>query len=272
MPARINVSTGYVNTDGDFALRVAKGAIPHHSVAYRFGCNMSVGVTFETFWPPGGVYEFPAAPLTMTVSSTSADDNANGTGARTVFIEGLDENFRVATITVALDGLTPVTLPIDLVRVNQAFVEDVGASDENAGVIAVGSGTVTAGVPDKTYGHIGIGDGQTLQAVYTIPDGQVGFAQEFNSFASRSANENVTTRVRARPPGKAWRVVARFPLFQSNAKVTRFYPGLIPPRTDLDFQVLSGATPTEVAANVEILLVNFAAEGIDPNRTQRLDL
>ena len=67
-----------------FELQVSRNQIMGHRVVNVFGYNADIDTALETVWPQGGVLTRPAAALVMTVSSSSTDDDAAGTGARTV--------------------------------------------------------------------------------------------------------------------------------------------------------------------------------------------
>ncbi len=137
--------------------------------------DIDSGDTNEDIWDGTGAYAgWLAANTAMTVSSSSANDTEVGTGARTVKIFGLVENSDgdwVATRKKKnLDGQTAVNLTNSYIRIYRAYITGTGSGDENAGTIYVGSGTVTTGVPANVYAQIQPTLGQTLMAIYTIPD------------------------------------------------------------------------------------------------------
>lgn len=124
----------------------------------------------EEIWDGTGAYAgFLATATAMTISSSSANDTAAGTGARTVTVIGLDANWRQVSQTVTLNGQTGVAIPTSLIRVFRAFVVTAGSGGVNAGDIWVGSGDITTGVPANKYAGILTGLGQTLMAVYSVP-------------------------------------------------------------------------------------------------------
>ena len=73
-----------VGTSEPFELQVSRGQIAWHSTLYKFGFNSVVGTSNETIWDGGGLYAYPAAAAVMYVSSSSTNDAAAGTGARTI--------------------------------------------------------------------------------------------------------------------------------------------------------------------------------------------
>ena len=134
-----------------FELQVSRGQIPWHQSYTVFGYNADVDTDIETVWPYGGILGYPSAALSLSVSSSSADDTSNGTGARTVYLEGLDANHNVISETVTLNGQTAVTTTKSYLHINNCYVATAGSLDSAAGTIYFGTGTVTAGVPATVY-------------------------------------------------------------------------------------------------------------------------
>lgn len=73
----------------------------------------------------------------MSVSSTNANDTAAGTGARTVLITGLDENYNDVTESIILNGLTGVNTTKQFIRVFKVRVTTAGSGATAAGDIYV---------------------------------------------------------------------------------------------------------------------------------------
>jgi hypothetical protein len=143
-----------------------------YGIVKKFGRTPDIdgSDTNEEIWDGEGAYGgFLATATAMTISSSSANDTAAGTGAKTVTLIGLDSNWLQVSQTVTLNGQTGVAIPISLIRVFRAFVATAGTGEVNAGNIWIGSGDITAGVPAAKYAGILIGLGQTLMAVYSIP-------------------------------------------------------------------------------------------------------
>jgi hypothetical protein len=154
-----------------FELQVARGQIYEHKNLFRFGNNADINGSTETIWSHGGLYAYPAAAIQMKVSSASADDDASGTGGRTVVVTGLDANYNEISETVELDGQTAVLTTKSFLRVFMAYVATAGSGGTAAGIIYVGTGTVTAGVPATVYAEIPVGANQSQMAMWTVPAG-----------------------------------------------------------------------------------------------------
>lgn len=127
---------------------------------------ISTATVPEDLWPGGGVYPFLAASSALEIISSSVNDAAAGTGARTVLINGLDANYDEVSQVVTLNGTTAVPVPTNLLRINSALIMSAGTTEVNEGVITIRDvATVTA------RAILQIGAGITRQAVYTVPNG-----------------------------------------------------------------------------------------------------
>lgn len=158
-----------VGTFEPFNLQVSRGQISYHRAVTVFGYNPDLDQTEETVWPDGGLTPHPATAISMSVSSTSAADDVSSTGARTLLIEGLDNDYREISEVVTLDGQTPVQTVKLFRRINFLSVVSTGTGLANAGTLYVGVGTVTAGVPATIYGIIAPGYNNSTTAHFTVP-------------------------------------------------------------------------------------------------------
>lgn len=84
-------------------LDISRGLTSNISVVKKFGRNASVGTSFVPV-ALGGIYRTPTSTSATTLrikAGGNANDDAAGTGAREVTLEGLDENFELASEAVA---------------------------------------------------------------------------------------------------------------------------------------------------------------------------
>jgi len=169
--SREYASISRVGLHEPFELQVGRGQITAHSITHVFGFNPDVDTVEETVWPIDGILGHPPSPTIMTVSSRSADDSASGTGARTVLIEGINGTGGLTTEIVTLDGQTAVNTVNEYDAIERMAVLTVGSGGVNAGLIYIGTGTVTTGVPAVPYSVIGTGDNNSLVGHFTCPKG-----------------------------------------------------------------------------------------------------
>lgn len=143
--------------------QAALGQLTDWSVVHKFGANPDIDTAAaEDIWDGGGDYPWPSAAAETTIQSSSANDAAEGTGARTVQVYGLDTNFLEIDEVVTLNGTTAVTLTKAYRRVHRARVLTAGSGGVNAGAITVQHGATV-------ITRISTGMGQTLMAIYTVP-------------------------------------------------------------------------------------------------------
>ena len=115
---------------------------------------------------------FPASARIIYIASTSANDTAAGTGARTLTIVGLDANFEPLTESnITLNGQTPVTTTNQFLRVNRLFVDDSGSTNANEGDIYCSDSTDTfiSGIPqNQVYLAMFSGENSDTWGQYTF--------------------------------------------------------------------------------------------------------
>ena len=132
-------------------------------VVNKFGRNTAVGTVEEDVWETGATLVYPATAAAASIAF-SGNDSSTGTHARKITVQGLDSSWDEAEAEVTLTAAgSPVSSTQTFIRINRAFVSEVGAAgntNENAIAISVG-GNVQA--------TIGAGLGQTTRTHYTIP-------------------------------------------------------------------------------------------------------
>ena len=120
---------------------------------------------------------FPTTTVTLQIASTSANDiNTTGTGARTLFIQGLDSNFDAQTETINLNGQTGVNSANTYIRINIMVINSTGSSNSNEGIIycSDSTDTFTAGVPqNRAYDIMRIGYSLSQTGLFTVPRGKI---------------------------------------------------------------------------------------------------
>jgi len=247
-----------VGTTEPFELQVSRGQIQGHSVVTIAGYNSNVDTTWAMITPVGTL-SYAATALQMTVSSSSANDTSAGTGARTVVVNGLDANYAVISETVTLNGQTAVTMTNSFLRVNSIVVATAGSGLENAGIIYVGSGTVTSGVPATIYNVIQAGFNTTTSSQYTIPAGYTGYLTVARIGLAQDAGTTLIT-ARTRFVGTTGLAMTG-PIIVANNGISTIdfqYPIAIPEKVRLQGEAIGGAVDNEAAGFFEIVLVKNA--------------
>ena len=243
----------YDHTD----LAISRGHSIGYRTLYKFGYNPDVDTQEETVWGNAGNYIWLDSAVTMFVSSTSANDSGTGIGARTILIQGLDEDYNEIEETITLNGQTQVTTQLSYLRVYRAFVTLAGSNEGTSGVIYIGSSGATGGVPNSVvYASISIGN-QTQIAAYTVPAGYTLYVDEINFTAAVSqAQKLVHCKFNSRDYGSNVFRTRFVQVIQSNQLIQSFkYPQGFAEKTDLECRVSTDTSNTAIGASFQGVLI-----------------
>jgi len=243
----------YDHTD----LAISRGHTLGYRTLYKFGYNPDVNGDEETVWEQGGDYPWLDSAVTMFVSSTSVNDTSGGSGANTILIQGLDENYVEIEETITLNGQTQVTTQLSYLRVYRAFVTLAGSSGTSGGIIYIGSSGATGGVPNGTvYANLSIGN-QTQIAAYTVPAGHTLYLDEINITAALNlANKRVNASFHTRDLGSnVFRTRFINVLQSSQLKQLFKYPQEFAEKTDVEIRVSTNTTNNPIAASFQGVLI-----------------
>jgi hypothetical protein len=135
VPAR-TVKNDYLND-------VSKGFAVGHSALNVAGLNSNFNIGTTDLWEQGGLLTYLSSEETMNYVSTDANDTLLGTGARRVFVSGVNDAGLVVTETIEMNGLTPVAGAVPFAVVNFMFVlaDAAGVGAANIGAISATAAT-----------------------------------------------------------------------------------------------------------------------------------
>ncbi len=167
----------------------------------------------------GGSYQFDqsaidrnATPAVVKVASTdNTNDNAAGTGALTVQVQGLDASGDAQTNNVTMGGQSEVTTGSTFSAVFALVVLTTGSNNANTGTIHCGTGTFTAGVPAVRMLSMEIGHNRSLSAYYVVPLAKSLVLRQFIATVATS-NKDVEVRIETSSNGVLWITQAPFGL------------------------------------------------------------
>lgn len=237
-------------------LQVSRGQISWHEPVVIFGYNSDVDGVVETVWPHGGILTFPSTAIQLSVSSSSADDTALGTGARTVYLEGLDANHDVISETVTLSGQTAVTTTKSYLHINNCYVASAGSGNSAAGTVYFGTGVVTAGVPATVYDVIQFDYNARITGSYTIPAGYTGYiSQGLFSSGQSSGTGPVTGRLMTRGTNNIRLTAAVTTVNNSTADYVFEYPLAVPEKTTIEAQAVGTGNNNACSSMFIVLLI-----------------
>ena len=235
----------------DFTLQVARGLVPGHTALSIFGYNGDVDTSEESVWPDGSTVPHPTVASALNIVSTSTDDDGSpvGTGARTVYIEGLDGSYNTVSETVVLNGTTNVATTHSYLYVNQFYVATVGTGGVNAGEI-------TAKVSTTLYDLIAVGYNQRTTAHYCVPAGYTAYLTSGIITAGQaSGSTSITAFLKQHGPDGILRVGAVSTLNNGSVQYDFTYPYIIPEKNCIGASAIGSAVNNSVSAFFNIVLI-----------------
>ena len=245
-----------------FELQVSRRMIPGHKPLFKFGLNPDINGTLEAIWSHSIPYVYPTAATVMKVSSTSTSDAAGDTGARTVYVAGLDANYNEINEIVTLNGQTAVNTTNLFLRVFRAYVVTAGSANTAIGDLYIGVGTVTSGIPATVYAKIDISDNQTNMAMWTVPANHTLYIYRGTfSAASNNAAQYVLGKFMIRNIGGVFRNAADVTMNSNVFGYDFEIPLAVPEKTDIEARAiaLSGSNFYVTAAFEGIYIEGAAA-------------
>lgn len=201
---------------------------------------------------------FPtAAPENFEVLSSSTDDvNTTGTGAWSVRIQYLDDDYAIQTVDVNLNGTTGVDSGVSGMRVLRVTVLTSASSNTvfNLGVLTVRWITTTATV----FANIEVGMNITENCIMTIPAGYKGYLTHWDAEMERGANATGFCGIYLRPFGQSPQLLYETSLNQSNGitKPFRTFYDEYDEKTDVAVRVSEiSTTNVTFTAEMDFILV-----------------
>lgn len=250
------LNTSLETTGKPYELSVSQGEVSGSTTLYKFGYNGDVTSTEETIWTPGGDINYRDDAITVEVSSSNINDTSGGTGARTIKVIGVDENYNQIEEDITMGGTNIVTGEKNFLRVFRSFVTSAGTSETNIGTI-----TIRSSDTDVTMAEIpvnGGGEGQTQMAVYTVPAGKTLYVNQltFTASVSGTGNKYATIKLISRDSTTKVKRVRFVNVMNANRDTANFkYPLVYPEKTDLECRASSNDTAL-ISASFEGTLVD----------------
>jgi hypothetical protein len=188
----------HVKNKNDFLLDVNRGVVEGVSTFHRFGHNDAVGTAWEVVHnlgvDPITTAVTPTTTSVVSIVSTSLNDAAGQSGARSVNLTYLNPAFKEINETIALDGTTPVTSTYEAARVIRAQVAEVGT-----GGTGWNEGDITFTVGGTDCLRIETSRGTSETTLYTVPSGKTAYLTNLNIWVD--AQKPVDVRLIVRPGG-----------------------------------------------------------------------
>jgi hypothetical protein len=218
---------------------IAAGLDNKLSSIHRIGFNGDITNSSvpESIWTVGGLYpweQFGTGEQLDIVSDSVNDDMS-------VYIKGLDSDYNVITEVVTLNGTTPVTTTQTFLRIEGMYVTEIN------------NGNVTAEISGIPVCSIDLGEGQSVQCVYTVPAGHTAFLLCGDTTVNKGHDAQV--RFYVRYFGGAFSVAHIAEIYEGYYRYNFPIPVKLPEKTDVDVRVLEVENSgTKVSANFDLVL------------------
>lgn len=244
--------------DHDFLLRVAMGKVSGASFLRAFGLKTGVSTTVLD-----DVSEIPSTTtiptpdgIQLAVKSSSANDASAGTGVRSVNIQYLDRNYDARSETVFTNGTSLVFTNGTTIQRIQSFHTKTAGS----GKVAAGNISLKKTDNTTTYSYIKAGGNQSLTAMVTIPNGNIGYLLNWHTGMIK---QPMNARIRATADKYTGELLPGIFLFQDiitmNNGTSPDVPfrswQKLPAKTDVKVSAISEGANSDCSASFEILLL-----------------
>lgn len=161
IPKRVSQGYGY---------HIAVGNEPGSTPFGAYGKHVASGATDDNvLWANGTWYIQPPEGTQISIVSSSLNDTALGTGARSLHIHYLDSGLNPKTETIAMNGILPVnTQATDIRFIQCAHVSEFGSLKKADGDITF----YNTAVPTEVYNKISAGSIRCSSSVRRVPKGK----------------------------------------------------------------------------------------------------
>lgn len=239
----------------EFCLDVARGVVAGYSHVNKFGRTSDVDAGTEDLWAQGGLYVEATAASVVNFVSSSANDTAAGTGARTISVIGLNGSGVEVTETITLNGTTNVPTVNSYIFISRVIVLTAGSGAANAGTI---TGTATGGGTPLLI-SVAIGINQSQLGIYKVPVGKSAYIYNWGgSFYSATAGAQVELRLLIKPSGGVFNMKDNINLFTGGvtAFIKQKTPPIVAPASSIiKIQIVTANANNDVNGNFDFVLV-----------------
>ena len=240
-------------SSNSYNVDLSLGLIEGQSSSGKVSFNPDLGETFEDLWPLGGSYVWPTALESWEIFSDSIEDDTAGTGATTVALFCLDGSYNeLPPVLVVMDGTTPVSIPGQFYRINQALV--LGGGLQGSAGTNVGNITIRRVSDQEPRRYIAAGKSISQDVHFTVPAAKTALLSSVSYYYEKNFAGNISGFIRDDTGHKINAGI--FPAYQ-NQNVIDFkalFP--IPERTDLYYMANCDNAGGRVDMSYEYILVD----------------
>ncbi len=213
-----------------YEIDIAKGIVEGRVAVDGHGHNPTAAAAEETIWTASTLYTYLTSAEQLKVSSSvPATDIPASTGAWTVLIHGLNENYQPISETVTLLNPGPVTTILSFLRVFHAHVMTAGTGRKNAGIISVKNNADAV-----TLGHVAVGENESHMAIYTVPIDLRFIMLEWQGGELAAKESHVLLYIREYEA--LWQLKQEVILKDTNFSFPLVMPRIVPERADIELR------------------------------------
>ena len=247
----------------DFFAEVAKNNVAGHSLVHKFGKHENVGASYQPL-AIGGVYQTPqvSGAVALRVKAGNANDSPGGSGARKIFLQGVDDTGAEVTDLLNTNGASAGSAGSTLfLRTYRSYIDESGTYGSSSGGSHAANIVIetVAGDPWLTVDATDFARSQSQIGSYTVPLGFEAYVHEYSLTTSSNKavdflffkRENI---LQTSAPYSAMRCV------REHVGIQGYYPGefkggqMFDELTDIGWMVKAAATAV-ATVDFEIVLV-----------------
>jgi hypothetical protein len=264
----------------EWDLEYARETVANDRAFFFFGYNPVVAQdTWEDIHPTGGDINWQTSAVTVSVSSTDANDTVAGSGCQKVEIHGLSDTGADQSEVISMNGTTEADSSLTYRRVNKLHAEQVGtyggSHEGNITARVDSSGAKTGEILSRMFGFEGTvdasvqyGSGEAGNGFWTVPLGKTMYLTELTVDVDVGGNNKEATVILYEREGILTTAGAMLPrrilwdVQSARGEVSKTFKShiKIKPLTDVFFR----AKPTAAAAisvSLDFYLVDTNAQG-----------
>jgi len=247
-------------------LRIATGEMVGHSLVHKFGRNSAVGTSYVPLCN-SGIFRTPqpAAATALRVKAGNAADTADGAGARSVTVQGINQAGALVTETLATAGASAsAATSATFIRLLRFFVASSGTYASQSAGSHVGDIVIENAAGTENWASIlvtGFARGQSQIGCYTVPLGYQAYLTgiDVSSESNKLINLNFYTRsgiLAASAPYQAMQLKTEFVGFEGQSSVSFDFPkGPYDALTDMIFMGKVGSGTADISIDFRMVLV-----------------
>lgn len=219
--------------------------IPSASTTITIGESLQLASQGQTL-PVSTLGAYPdylSSAETLSVVSDNIADTGGGSGAQTLIVFGLDNDWKAIVELVNLNGTTPVTTTKAFLRINNMYVTQSGSAGQNVGTI-----TCTSTVLGYVVGTINPTHNTMYWGQYSVPANKSAYLESYILSTGRADEVGVFFELRENTIGNTF---IRGPLLQIHDTTVsvEHTPYLFHEKTDIRLSLESFTNNPRVAAS-----------------------